>query len=117
MKLAIVALAALLCVPAPASAALKWSPNQLRTTAIAAGLLATAAIIYNNERIHHRADNARNDAIIQELYERRRQMQQRQPMYDPEPAQPQVVQPGLYARYICVELDANGGCAVLRAAP
>src|ERR1700730_1383489 len=109
MKLSIFALAALLCVPLPASAALNLSPSQIRTAAIAAGVLATGAIIYNNERIHHRADNAKNDAINQALYEHNQRVQQPQQVPSPPQAQaqPQIVQPAMYSRYICVELDSK----------
>lgn len=107
-----VALAAVI-TPSVAGAA-TWSPKDVQRAVIAGAALTVVGLtIYNNERIHHRVDNARNAEIEDALLERRQRVAAPLGRNDV----PLVATPTMAERYTCVTVDVKGVCTFLRAVP
>lgn len=112
--LAIVALAAVV-TPVAASAA-TWSPQDIQKAVYAgAALTAVGLMVYNRERIAHRADVARDAEIKAALAERNARLQGRSTL---PVIEEQAAAPVMAPRYICTIVDPKTGtCVAMRAAP
>lgn len=101
-----------------AAGAATWSPKDVQRAVYAgAALTAVGLVVYNNERIHHRADVARDAEIKAALAERNVRLQGRALPVEREIVE-EPVRPTMRARYICTMVDPmNGECLTLRAAP
>ena len=118
----IAVVASLVAFSSPPAKANFWTnltPVQ-RTEIIGGGVLLTGAIIYNNERVHHRVDNA-NASVVEAYLASHPQQQQAQAIAGPASLPQSAVLPipntmrlQYEQRMVCNSTQFDGQCATYR---